>query len=237
MTEDLRKNLHRGIDSIQQDIVRLSALVAEGVVAGTGALLGSNMDAAQAIIDADDVLDELTNDIEERCFGVLALEQPMASDLRSVTGSLRIASDLERAGDLVVNIMKGARRMYGQDLPVRLRGIIQQMSDESARLIRLAADAYAERNGALGSALNDIDNRLDELQRDFIAAMFDAHTNGECELPQAVQLALIARYYERIGDHAVNIGERVAFIATGSLPDYAAIGARGEAPAGGAGSA
>jgi len=234
MTEDLRKNLHRGIESIQHDVVRLSAMVAEGVVAGTAALLDSDMDAAQSLIDADDVLDELTKDLEERCFAVLALEQPMASDLRSVTGSLRIASDLERAGDLVVNIMKGARRMYRQDLPVRLRGIIQQMSEESARLIRLASDAYAERNGALGSALNDIDNRLDELQRDFIAAMFDAHTNGECELPQAVQLALIARYYERIGDHAVNIGERVAFIATGALPDYAAMGARGVPGAGSA---
>ena len=90
------------------------------------------------------------------------------------------------------------------------------MSEEAVRLTRLSIDAYAERHAGLAAALKDIDDRLDDLQTDFIEAIFEAHDNGSLELQETVQLALIARYYERIGDHAVNIGERVLYMVTGT---------------------
>ncbi len=220
MPEDLRKPLHKGIEEMRADILRLAALVSESTTAATAALLEHDMEVAQALIDHDDVLDDITNRLEEMCDRLLVLQAPMAVDLRMITGSLRIANDLERAGDLVVNIMKGARRMYGVDVPVRLRGVFEQMGEEAARLIRLASDAYADKNGALGAALHDIDNRLDDLQKELIAVMFEVHSDGGLDLPTAIQLALIARYFERIGDHAVNIGERVAYITTGQFPAH-----------------
>ena len=93
------------------------------------------------------------------------------------------------------------------------------MSEEAVRLNRLSVDAYAERNVALAAALPDIDDRLDDLQVEFIRAIFNAHQNDEILLQETVQLALIARFYERIGDHAVNIGERVLYMITGESPE------------------
>jgi phosphate transport system protein len=221
VTEDYRKQLHQEIDEIKADVVKLGAMVGEVITRATEVLLGGDMEAAQALIDYDDELDAVSIDIEERCFRCLALQSPMASDLRSVVASLRIDSDIERSGDLMVNVAKAARRLYGTTLPPRLRGLCQQMADEASRLLRLAIDAYAEGNGALGAALHDMDDRLDALQADFVQAIFEAHADGAVDLQGAVQLAVIARYYERVGDHAVNIGERVRFIADGRLPEHA----------------
>jgi phosphate transport system protein len=220
MIEDFRKPLHHEIDGIKADVVKLGAMVAEVISQATEVLLDADMEAAQALIDHDDELDALSSDIEDRCFRCLALQSPVASDLRTVVASLRINSDIERSGDLMVNVAKAARRIYGTVFPPRIRGLAQQMSDEAHRLLGLAIDAYAERNGALGAALRDMDDRLDLLQADFVQAIFEGHASGLLGLQAAVQLAVIARYYERVGDHAVNIGDRVWFMADGRLPEH-----------------
>ncbi len=215
MAEESRKSFHRDLSEVRNDVAVLATMVTEAVTRSTDALLSADMAACQRIIDADDAADELSRHIEDRCFRLLALQQPMAADLRTLAASMRINSDLERSADLAVNIAKGARRIYGQEIPPRLRGLVGQMSEESVRLVRLAIDAYTETNGALGAALDDIDNRLDQLQVDFVQTMFEVYANDKLALQPAVQLALISRFFERIGDHAVNIGERVWFMASG----------------------
>lgn len=220
MTEDTRKSFHRNLDEIRNDIVKLAAMTTEMMTRATDALLDGDMLMAQAIIDHDDDIDVLSEGIDDRCFTMLALQGPMAADLRTIASTMRINGDLERSADLAVNIAKGARRIYGQDLPPRLRGLISAMSEEAVRLTRLAADAYVDNNGPLGAALDDIDNRLDQLQTEFIEAMFEVHKHEQIGLQAAIQLALIARYYERTGDHAVNIGERVAFMVSGHHPEH-----------------
>jgi phosphate transport system protein len=220
MANEMRKTFHRDLDEIRSDMVKMAAMATEMMTRATDALLDADMLMAQAIIDHDDDIDVLSRAIEDRCFRLLALQGPMAADLRVLAASMRINSDLERSADLAVNIVKGARRIYGHPLPPRLRGIISLMSEEAVRMIRLAIDAYVENNGPLGAALHDIDNRLDQLQVEFVEAMFEAHNTESLGLQPAVQLALIARYYERIGDHAVNIGERVAFMALGEVPEH-----------------
>ena len=97
--------------------------------------------------------------------------------------------------------------------------IIQQMSDEAGRLFRLSIDSYIEGDSGLASALDDIDDRLDELNEETTKAVLFGHTNSEMELNVSVQLALVCRYYERIGDHSVNIGERVSYIVNGWMPE------------------
>ena len=207
-----RKTFHQELDEIRDDIVRLGALVGEVIPRGTEVLLTNDMSGAQAVIEADD-------ELEEHCYHVLALQQPMASDLRSIVTGLWLTGELERSGDLMVNVAKGTRRIYGVSLDPKLRGLIERMSEEASRLMKLALDAYAERNASLGVAIDDIDDTLDTLHGDYIEAIFESHATHDIGLQASVQLALIGRYYERIGDHAVNIGQRVQYMVTGWLPE------------------
>ena len=214
-----RRAFHQEVDEIRHDIVRLAAMVTECIPRGTEVLLAMDLQGAQAIIEGDDELDTLALDIEEHCYQVLALQQPMASDLRAIVTALRLTSEIERSGDLMVNICKGARRIYGAEFDPKVRGLIERMSEEATRLFRLAIDAYAEGNAALAAALDDMDDRLDELHRDYIQTILEVHADVR-DVQVAVQLALVGRYYERIGDHAVNIGERVQYMVTGWLPEH-----------------
>lgn len=212
---------HQELDQVQADVVRLAAMVTELIPRATEVLLTGDLAGAQALIEDDDHLDVLSLEIEERCYHLLALQQPMATDLRSITTALRLSSEIERSGDLMVNVAKASRRLYGADLDPRLRGLIEKMGEEAMRLFKRCVDAYAERNAALAAALDDMDDRLDDLHADFIQAIFESHQGNTMDLQPAVQLALIGRYYERVGDHAVNIGDRVQYMVTGWLPEHA----------------
>ena len=218
--DEIRKSFHQQLDDIKQGVIELAAMVVESIPRATQALLDADLTAAQAVIDNDDVLDGKSLEIDDECLRLLALQQPMASDLRVIMTAMRLNWDLERAGDLACNICKTIRRMYGTPIEPKLRGLIVQMSGEAYRLTRLAMDAYADRNVALAAALEDMDDRLDGLQRDFIIALIEQHDRSVMPLQSAVQLALVARYYERLGDHAVNMGERIQYMVTGWLPEH-----------------
>lgn len=234
MTIDIRKGFHHDLDEVRDDIVRLAGMVTEALARATQALLDGNLRAADEIIRADDTLDTLALDLEERCYQLLALQQPMAVDLRAIVTAIRLVAEIERSGDLVANIMKGARRMYGTDIDPRLRGKLTQLSEEVHRLFRLAIDAYVDRDASLAAAIDDLDDTVDQLHVDYIAGIFETHGTGATALQSAVQLALVGRYYERIADHAVNIGERVTYMVTGWMPEHTGA-ARHAASTGGVG--
>lgn len=216
---ELRGNFHEELDIVRDQLVTLAAHVTEAIPSATDALIDNDLELAQKVVSQDDALDLLSVQIEERCYALIALQQPMASDMRAIVTAMKINGEYERSGDLAVNICKGLRRSYGMNLTPTLRGLITSMSEEAVRLTRLSIDAYAERHAGLAAALPDIDDRLDDLQVSFIKAIFEAHENGTLLLQETVQLALIARYYERIGDHAVNIGERVLYMVTGQTKE------------------
>ena len=220
-----RRFFHGQLGEIREDMLRLAAAVLEGIPRATDALLMSDLEAIEHIIDDDDKVDAQAVLLEDRCYSVLALQQPMAGDLRAIVAAIRMISEIERSGDLIVNICKGARRMYGQELDPRLRGLIGRMSERAHQLYRFAIDSYVESDAPLAAALHDMDDVLDQLQKDFVQAIFESHAAGRIDLQVAVQLALIARFYERIGDHAVNIGERVRYIVTGALPEHPPVSA------------
>ncbi len=223
----LRSEFTDQLDHIVREITRLGAHVTEAVPRGTEALLDADLDAAQALIDHDDVVDALAIEIEEECYRVLTLQAPVASDLRAIIAAIRMVSEIERSADLMVNVCKATRRIYPVELPPAVRGLLTTMSEEATKLFRLAIDSYLEGDSGLASALDDIDDRLDELHADYIQAVLEwGKTQGDIQ--PAVQLALIGRYYERIGDHAVNIGERVRYMVDGWLPEHAGA-ARAEA--------
>jgi phosphate transport system protein len=220
MTEELRKRFHTQLDEVRHRIVAMGGLVDEAINRGTQAFLEGDLDRAQTLIEDDDILDTMALETEELCYSLLALQQPMASDLRAVVTALWMTSEIERSGDLMSNIAKATRRIYGTALSPDLRVLLVQMSEEATRLFRLAIDSYASSEAGLAAALDDIDDRLDELNNQTVKAVFECHNAGEFGVQPAVQLALVCRYYERIGDHAVNIGERVRYMVDGWTPEH-----------------
>jgi phosphate transport system protein len=220
MAMEIRKNFHHELDLVSADIVRMASMMAESLPRATEAFLGGDLTTAEEIIQSDDEVDELALAIEERCYQLLALQQPMASDLRALTTAIRLTAEVERSADLVCNIMKGSRRIFGTEIDPRIRGLIQRLSDQVHGLYRFAIDAYADRDAGLAAALDDMDDAIDALHVEYIASIFETRESGELPLQVAVQLALIGRFYERIADHAVNIGERVSYMVNGWLPEH-----------------
>ena len=222
--QEHRVRFHRELDEVVSKIVRLGAMVCQTIPRGTDVLLGGELHEAQKLIEEDEEINRLSLDIETSCYTIMVRQAPMAGELRRLITITKLVGELERSADLMVNVCKAARRMYGAPMSPKVRGVVASMAKEAHRLLSLSIDAFVEENDALAIALDDIDDTLDQLNRDMVEAIFDAHSEGQIDLQSAVQLALVARYYERIGDHAVNIGERVTYMITGRQLTHEPIG-------------
>jgi phosphate transport system protein len=216
----LRTAYHQEIEEVRNQIVRLASSVIEAIPRATNILLDGDLEGAEYMISADDEIDARSLDLEEEIYRVMALQAPVAMELRTLVSSVKIIAEVERSADLAVNICKAARRLYGHGLDPRLRGLIAKMAEQAQALYVAAIESYVENDGAKASAIDDMDSLLDGLQREFIQVIFESHASGRIDLQVAVQLAVVARFYERIGDHAVNIGERVRYVVTGWLPEH-----------------
>jgi phosphate transport system protein len=212
MVEEMRVEFHRDLDEIDQKVLQLFALVAEGVGKATDAFLANDRAAAEALAETDAVIDQLYCDVEELVQRQFALQAPMARDMRFLLSALRIVPELERSGDLAEHIANRATRGVSDNVTPRIRGLIEQMGHIATQMWREAADAYADRDPDAAARLNTRDDELDELHSSLTAEL----VTGQLSVPIALEMALIARFYERLGDHAVNIGERIRYIAEGS---------------------
>lgn len=218
--EELRKSYHHDLEHARSELALLAAKVVEIIPRATAVVLDGNLEAADQLIRGDADVDAKSVEVEEHCVQILALQAPVASDLRQVLALLKMIAEIERSADLAANICKAARRIYGHELDPKLRGIIARMGEQAASLFAHATEAFQQNDAAKAAALDDMDAYLDALQKQFIAAIFESQAAGRIDLQVAVQLALVARFYERIGDHAVNMGERVQYIVTGKVPDH-----------------
>ena len=217
---DLRPEFHHELDDIRNDIARLGASIVELIPRVTDILLRQDLEGAEYVLRGDDEIDARSIDIEDRALTLLALQAPMAGDLRQIAAALKLAPEIERSADLCCNICKAARRIYGHDLDPKLRGGIQRMADQAHQEYKEVVEAYIAVDEARAAALRDMDDYLDDLHRQFIAQIFESHAAGTIDLQVALQMAVVARFYERLGDHAVNIADRVVYIATGTLPEH-----------------
>ena len=218
MTET-RRAFHEELEELHADVVRLGAMASESIQAGTDAFLDADLAAVEKLISGDRQIDDLMHSIETRTYLLLAKQQPMAVDLRTLVTVLRIIHEIERTGDLMVNVAKAARRLYPYELEPKVRGIIHRMREQAAVQLKLAISAFADRDPARASALADMDDVMDELQKELFRVIFASQVDDEAGIQRAVQIALVGRYFERIADHAVNTGERVSFMVTGIFPD------------------
>ena len=207
------------LDAVKADVIRLGALASEAIEAGTAAFLDADLAAVENVIAGDRAMDALMRSIEARTYVLLSRQRSDPVELRTLVTILRVVHELERTGDLMVNVAKATRRLYPYVLEPRVRGILDRMREQAGVQLRLAVDTFADGDLARAAALPDMDDVIDDLQKDLFRVIFAADAADEGAVQRAVQIALVGRYYERIGDHAANVAERVEFLVTGVLPE------------------
>jgi phosphate transport system protein len=209
-----RQEFDNELEAIEAKVIELFAMVAEGIPAATQALLNSDNEGFAMLAERDRTIDALYIEIEGLANREIVLQAPVASDLRFLLSVLRIVPELERSHDLVVHIAASASHLLGEDLSPRARGLVQRMGELAADMWRRAADSWYQRDRTAAVVLAEHDEGLDELHASLIAEL----ASGSTAVPVAMEMALVARDYERLGAHAVNIARRVVYLA-GSFPD------------------
>lgn len=203
---------------LRRETLQLGARVIESIPRATNVLLEQDLEGAEYQILSDDEFDARTLDLEEHSIVLMALQAPVATDLRRAVVIMKMSAELERTADLVANLCKVARRIYGHVLDPRLKAIIDAMGRHARIQMQAAIEAFANDDAPRAASVRVLDDRLDDLQREFMRCIFECSSGGTLDLPVAIQMAVTARFYERIGDHAVNIADLVEFQVTGVKP-------------------
>ena len=210
----MRDAFHRELESLDQAVVRMGALVEQSTQAATTALIECDHELAQKVRDGDDEIDALFMDVETRTLRLLAQQAPVAGDLRLIVVILRVVNDLERTGDLAYNIAKLAQlEDFRQPELKPIRALIAEMGKTAADVMAAAIDAWAAKDEVLAAEIARKDDVLDDLHAQLIERLVEL--KGEDSLASAIRLAMVGRYLERIGDHAVNLSERLRYSLTG----------------------
>jgi phosphate transport system protein len=210
----MRDLYHEELDSIGATLIEMTGLVATALNQATDALLDADLQVAEKVIAGDEQVDALRQDLDARALDLLARQQPVAGDLRTIVTSLRMSGDLERMGDLAKHIAKVARLRYPESaVPAELHEPIREMgrlgvalADKTGEIID-GQDVEAARN------LDEEDDAVDRLHRQLFAALL--HEGNAYPVETAIDVTLIGRYYERFADHAVSVARRLVFLVTG----------------------
>lgn len=214
--EEIRHHFGEQLDAIRRGVVQLGSLVLENTKRVGDALVNDRIGVADEVLRADDEVDAMYAALEQKCFEVLALQQPVARDLRFVVAVTRMLYEVERSGDLAVNCAKAMQRSGGFTLPETLAGILDRLVHESTRIFAGGIDALADMDSTAGSRLDQEDDLVDDICSDFYAQL--ARDSDALGLSAAIELSRIGRYLERIADHAVNVAENVTYVVTGHWP-------------------
>lgn len=213
----MRDQYYEQLDRIVEDLVSLTTTVRRAVADSTVALLEADTAVAERVIVAGRDLDERVDEVEERALVVLATQQPVATDLRQIVAALRMLADLQRMNALAVHVSKVARRRMPESaVPLAVQPTIRSMATVADSMIDQAARIVANRDVTAAAQLELEDDTMDRLRKDLFRIVLDGSWEHGTEA--AIDLALLGRYYERLGDHAVNMARRVVFLVTGELP-------------------
>jgi phosphate transport system protein len=204
-----RQEFQRQLEAIEAKVIELFAMVAEDLPKATQALLSGDDEVLQALTEREQSINALYPEIEELVNREILLQAPVASDLRFLLSVLRIAPELERSHDLVLQIASRANHILGGDLSPRARGLVERMGHLASDMWRQAADSWYQRDRNAAFALDDRDDEMDEMHASLIGEL----ASGKMSLPVTMEMTLVARFYERLGDHAVNIARRVIYLA------------------------
>ena len=208
-----RQEFARELEAIEAKVIELFAMVAEDLPGATHALLSGDTEALRVLTERDKAMDALYQETEELVNREILLQAPVASDLRFLLSVLRIVPELERSHDLVVDIARRADHILSGDLSPRSRGLVERMGELVCDMWRQAADSWYKRDREASFKLDERDEEMDELHASLIAEL----AAGRMSLPVTMEMTVVARCYERLAAHAVNIARRVIYLA-GKLP-------------------
>jgi phosphate transport system protein len=214
--EKPRRSWEEQLDLLSEKILRLGGLVEEAIGRSVTALVGRDSDLARRVIEHDADVDRLELTIDRLCMEMLALHQPMARDLRFITTAMKITTDLERIGDLAVNVSERVIELNEEaqlkpyvDLPV--------MARSAQRMVREALNAFVRQDAAAARAViamdDDLDQRMEQTFRELVSFMVEDPRT----ITRALRLTFVAKYFERIGDQATNVCEQVVYMTEGQV--------------------
>jgi phosphate transport system protein len=213
----MREAYHDQLDSIFDDLGAISSAVETAVRGATEALLTGGAEIAERVISDDAKIDAAREQLEEKAFSLLSLQQPVATDLRTIVAALRMVTELERMGDLSAHVAKIARmRVPEIAVPEDIRPQIARMADVAIDMTSRISGILANRDIEGARELVATDEEIDKLRRTTLTELLGE--NWPHGVEPAVDIALIGRYYERIADHAVSIANRVVYVVTGRTP-------------------
>jgi phosphate transport system protein len=196
-----RKEFEHDLEAIEAKVIELFAMVAEDLPEATQALLTGDSEVLQKLTERDRVIDALYREVEELVNRAILL--------RFLLSVLRIVPELERSHDLVVQIAARSNHILGGDLSPRARGLVERMGNVASDMWRQAVDSWYQRDRSVAETLDERDDEMDELHASLLAEL----ASGQMALPVTMEMTLVARFYERLGDHAVNIARRVVYLA------------------------
>ncbi|GAB2916704.1 phosphate signaling complex protein PhoU [Rhodococcus aerolatus] len=206
------------LSDLAGELASMCGLAEIAMQLATQSLLQADLPLAEQVIEEDERIDELRAECEEKAFALLALQAPVAGDLRTVVSGLHIVSDIERMGDLALHVAKIARRRHPDHvLPEDVRPYFTEMGKVAVALAASARSVLLTRDPEQAARLEDEDDAMDDLHRHLFSLMMDREwPHG---VAAAVDVTLLGRFYERFADHAVQVARRVIFLVTGQMPE------------------
>jgi len=207
------RHFQEELEGLQTRLLEMGGLAEERVRASVQGLVTRDAAMIEQVLRGDEPINRLHIDIDNRCFRLIALHQPMATDLRGIVAAVKINSDLERVGDLAVNIAEAAKR-YVTHPPVKKLIDIPRMGSLAQTMLRDALDSYVKRDTALARTVLNADDELDALKTQVFRELLTYMLQDPTTVEPALDLILISRHLERIGDHATNIAEDVIFMVS-----------------------
>jgi phosphate transport system protein len=213
MAERIVPHFQEELEQLKTRLLEMGGLAEDRVRASVQALVERDSTLVDRVLAGDGPINQLHIEIDSRCFKLLALHQPMAVDLRAIVSAVKINTDLERVGDLAINIAEAARR-YLRHPPVKELIDIPRMADIAQRMLRNALDSYVRRDLKLAHEVLNEDDLLDSLKTQVFRELLTYMLQNTATIEPALDLILISRHLERIGDHATNVAEDVIFMVS-----------------------
>ncbi len=215
----MREAYHVELENLASKLADMCVQVAEAMERATQAMLDTDLELAERVISDDTLVDDARADCEEQAYALLALQSPVATDLRVILAAIHAAESLERMGDLALHVAKAARRRHPDPvLPDDVRQYFDDMGRASVRLARRAEQVIRTRDVDAARAIESDDDQVDEIHRHLFSVIMDKEWGHG--VSAAVDITLLGRFYERYADHAVSVARRMVFVVTGRMPGY-----------------
>lgn len=210
----MRKGFHEELNDLHNSVLKMGCLVEEAVKDAVISIGDSNPALVEKIITGDDKIDQIFDSIENNCFMMLATQQPVARDLRLIACSIRVISDLERMGDLAINIVKYSPGAHNGE-PLLAADILTGMGNEVSVMIAETLKGFINLDADIADWIDELDEKVDVMYIKLFEQLFEC--GGIKDIRSAIKSAFVGRYLERIADHCVTIAERVNFLVQGMV--------------------